>query len=111
MNGVYCLVTSHPPPPRSIGIIGLARNSPQNTQSKGLRGQNLENKRVSRCRRSVNLDAHCLRSHDRRLGLWMTRLDVTLGCELLGSESSSDGTGCDDDIFVWVEYRWVAPRS
>ncbi len=29
--------------------------------------------------------AHCLRIHDRRLRLWMTRLDVTSKCERPGS--------------------------
>jgi hypothetical protein len=37
-----------PLPLGSIGIITLARNSPQNPQPKGLRGQNPDNKGLAR---------------------------------------------------------------
>jgi hypothetical protein len=37
----------YPLPPRSSGIIPLARKSPQNPERKGVRGQNLENERLT----------------------------------------------------------------
>jgi hypothetical protein len=36
--------SGYPPPPRIFGVMGLARNSPQNLHVKDLRGQNLDNK-------------------------------------------------------------------
>ena len=66
-----------PLPPQSLGIIGLARNSPQNPHNKGLRGHNPENKGVTYHSAAMKLCAALLREQDRRLGLWMTRSDVT----------------------------------
>jgi hypothetical protein len=39
--------TGIPPPPLIFGLIELARNSSQNPQDTGLRGQNLDNKKLS----------------------------------------------------------------
>jgi hypothetical protein len=98
LHAPFCGIPSPSPP--LIGITELAEKSLQNPFYKRLMYQNTRGKGVSlRGPRGEDICPHYASKNDRRLGLWMARLDIT------GALCKVSGPSCRFHECPLVEHR------